>query len=239
MSSKRQKEKSRDRRYTCGYIRQHPSLIIKPIKYEILSTEPEVRLIYEMASTYETKVLRRLAFPQLERASVSDLTSNTLKKVSYRTSQSGWLYDEMHEVVRKINQRMEAVTGLSAQTAEDLQIANYGIGGHYEPHYDWSRNFEFSEMKKRGQGNRIATALLYLNNVPKGGATVFTDAEVTVWPEQGSMAFWYNLHRNGTGTIDTIHAACPVLIGNKWVANKWFHERGQEFKRRCSLDRLQ
>ena len=59
-------------------------------------------------------------------------------------------------------------------------------------------------------------SLFQLNNVPNGGATVFTDAEVTVWPEQGSMAFWYNLHRNGTGTIDTIHAACPVLIGNKW-----------------------
>jgi len=29
---------------------------------------------------------------------------------------------------------------------------------------------------------------------------------------------------------------CPVLIGNKWIANKWIHERGQEFRRPCSLD---
>ncbi|CAF3459361.1 unnamed protein product [Rotaria socialis] len=29
---------------------------------------------------------------------------------------------------------------------------------------------------------------------------------------------------------------CPVLIGNKWVATKWIHEYGQEFRRRCSLD---
>uniref|UniRef100_A0A672RP53 Prolyl 4-hydroxylase alpha subunit domain-containing protein n=1 Tax=Sinocyclocheilus grahami TaxID=75366 RepID=A0A672RP53_SINGR len=26
-----------------------------------------------------------------------------------------------------------------------------------------------------------------------------------------------------------------VLLGNKWVANKWIHEFGQEFRRRCSL----
>lgn len=32
--------------------------------------------------------------------------------------------------------------------------------------------------------------------------------------------------------------ACPVLIGNKWVANKWIHERGQEFRRPCSLDSM-
>jgi prolyl 4-hydroxylase len=29
---------------------------------------------------------------------------------------------------------------------------------------------------------------------------------------------------------------CPVLIGNKWIANKWIHERGQEFRRPCLLD---
>ena len=46
-----------------------------------------------------------------------------------------------------------------------FQIANYGIGGHYEPHYDWTRNFKYSKMKKLGQGNRIATALLYVSRL--------------------------------------------------------------------------
>ncbi len=31
---------------------------------------------------------------------------------------------------------------------------------------------------------------------------------------------------------------CPVLIGNKWIANKWIKEHGQEFRRPCSLDPL-
>ena len=35
----------------------------------------------------------------------------------------------------------------------------------------------------------------------------------------------------------TRHAACPVLIGNKWVSNKWTHEFGNEFVRRCDLDK--
>uniref|UniRef100_A0A915MHS7 Uncharacterized protein n=1 Tax=Meloidogyne javanica TaxID=6303 RepID=A0A915MHS7_MELJA len=32
------------------------------------------------------------------------------------------------------------------------------------------------------------------------------------------------------------HAACPVLLGDKWVSNSWIHEGGQEFFRPCGLD---
>lgn len=32
------------------------------------------------------------------------------------------------------------------------------------------------------------------------------------------------------------HSGCPVLVGNKWVANKWLHEFGQEFKRPCGTN---
>ena len=35
------------------------------------------------------------------------------------------------------------------------------------------------------------------------------------------------------------HAACPVLVGAKWVANKWLHEFGQEFKRPCELHAME
>ena len=33
---------------------------------------------------------------------------------------------------------------------------------------------------------------------------------------QGDAVFWYNLHHDGSGDYDTRHAACPVLIGEKW-----------------------
>lgn len=33
----------------------------------------------------------------------------------------------------------------------------------------------------------------------------------------------------------TRHAACPVIVGSKWVANKWIHESGNEFRRPCDL----
>lgn len=41
--------------------------------------------------------------------------------------------------VARVSQRIEDMTGLSTSTAEELQVVNYGIGGHYEPHYDFAR----------------------------------------------------------------------------------------------------
>ncbi|EDO27272.1 predicted protein, partial [Nematostella vectensis] len=142
---------------------------------------------------------------------------------------SGWLRDEEDELVKRISYRVQAYSGLNMTTSEDLQVVNYGIGGHYEPHYDFARD-KFTSL---GTGNRIATFLSYLSDVEAGGGTVFTRVGATVWPQKGDAAFWYNLKRSGDGDSSTRHAACPVLVGSKWVANKWIHEVGQEFLKPC------
>lgn len=53
-------------------------------------------------------------------------------------SRSAWLKDTADPVVRALEQRIAAVTGLDLRPpyAEYLQVVNYGLGGHYEPHFD-------------------------------------------------------------------------------------------------------
>lgn len=41
--------------------------------------------------------------------------------------------------ISQVTRRVGDVTGLDMATAEDLQVVNYGIGGHYEPHFDYAR----------------------------------------------------------------------------------------------------
>jgi len=53
------------------------------------------------------------------------------------------------------------MTGLTTKTAEELQMQNYGIGGHYQPHWDMKKKAE--NPFDLGTGNRIATVLFYVN----------------------------------------------------------------------------
>lgn len=51
---------------------------------------------------------------------------------------SAWLKDTVDPLLVTLDHRIAALTGLDVQPpyAEYLQVVNYGIGGHYEPHFD-------------------------------------------------------------------------------------------------------
>ncbi|XP_067852162.1 prolyl 4-hydroxylase subunit alpha-2-like isoform X1 [Heptranchias perlo] len=227
----------RQRRLFCRYHNNnnHPRLIIAPFKEEDEWDSPHIVRYYELLSNAEIERIKELSKPRLARATVRDPKTGVLTVANYRVSKSAWLEDDEDPVVNRVNRRIGDITGLEMETAELLQVANYGVGGQYEPHFDFSRKDEPDAFKELGTGNRLATFLNYMSDVPAGGATVFPDFGAAIYPKKGTAVFWYNLFRSGEGDYRTRHAACPVLVGSKWVSNKWIHERGQEFKRPCGL----
>ncbi|XP_067220064.1 prolyl 4-hydroxylase subunit alpha-1-like [Chanodichthys erythropterus] len=210
----------RQRALSCRYSTGggNPRLMYAPVKEEVEWDEPRIIRYHDIISDREIEFLKNISRPQLSRSEVYE--SGISKQ---RISQSVFLGDSPE--VAHISQKIEDATGLSMETAELLLVQNYGIGGRYDPHVD-----AFNTVN-----DRIATFLIYMNDVEIGGATVFPKVGVAVQPKKGSAVFWYNLHRNGEVNWNTEHAGCPVLVGNKWVANKWIHELGQEFRRPCSL----
>uniref|UniRef100_A0A8D2Q587 procollagen-proline 4-dioxygenase n=1 Tax=Varanus komodoensis TaxID=61221 RepID=A0A8D2Q587_VARKO len=223
----------RQKRLFCRYHNgnQNPHLLIAPFKEEDEWDSPHIVRYYDVLSDEEIEKIKELAKPKLARATVRDPKTGVLTVANYRVSKSSWLEEDDDLVVAKVNHRMEHITGLTTKTAELLQVANYGMGGQYEPHFDFSRRPFDSSLKT--EGNRLATFLNYMSDVEAGGATVFPDFGAAIWPKKGTAVFWYNLFRSGEGDYRTRHAACPVLVGCKWVSNKWFHERGNEFLRPC------
>lgn len=214
---------------------QNPRLLLKPMKEEDEWDSPHIVRYLDALSDEEIERIKELAKPKLARATVRDPKTGVLTTAHYRVSKSAWLEDEDDLIIERVNKRIEDVTGLTVDTAELLQVANYGVGGQYEPHFDFSRKDEPDAFKTLGTGNRVATFLNYMSDVEAGGATVFPDFGAAIWPRKGTAVFWYNLFRSGEGDYRTRHAACPVLVGSKWVSNKWIHERGQEFRRPCGL----
>jgi hypothetical protein len=61
------------------------------------------------------------------------------------------------------------MTNLTLDTVELFQVLNYGIGGHYEPHYDFARPSEINTFEE-WRGNRIATVIFYMSDLEAGGS---------------------------------------------------------------------
>lgn len=53
------------------------------------------------------------------------------------------------------------MTGLDQEASEQLQAQNYGIGGHYGPH--WDHKIKRDSPFEGNFGNRIATMLIYVS----------------------------------------------------------------------------
>ena len=94
-------------------------------------------------------------------------------------------------------------------------------------------------LVRHNGGPRLATVMIWLSPVEEGGRTVFDGAgvsEVTLQPtvnvysgynrfllqvaRPGSALIWWNLRSDGSLDSRNHHMGCPVIRGNKWIANK-------------------
>ena len=208
-------------------------------KVEILHYDPEISLIHDFVTTREARAAIRTGSRFMQRAQVG--LNEEAQASDVRVGKVAFVWDEKSRIANVIGKRASSLSGLNTTypTGEPLQIVNYGIGGQYEAHYDFDihrdkRKEESPEMKR--VGDRIATLMVYLNDVDAGGATVFPEINFYVRPVARAALFWFNYDTAGKGDPRTLHAACPVALGQKWIANKWIRQYGQELHRPCNLD---
>ncbi|KAH8407150.1 hypothetical protein KR222_009367 [Zaprionus bogoriensis] len=244
------------RHLRCGYLTEtHPFLLLAPLKVEELSHDPLLVLYHEVIYQSEIDVIAELTKNKITRATVTGQNSSV--RSNSRTSQFTFLPKTRHKVLQTIDRRVEDMTNLNmseswlelchikmrintiltAEYAEDHQFSNYGIGGHYAQHMDWfyPNAFETNQVNSPEMGNRIATVLFYLTDVAQGGGTAFPVLKQLLKPQKYAVAFWYNLHASGVGDVRTMHGACPIISGSKWVLNRWIREYTQSDRRPCHL----
>jgi len=219
----------------CRYLKKTAFSKLAPYKIEEANLDPKIVIFHEVISENEIETLKQLAIARLKSSVI--FTKEGLPEItsSVRISKVAWFDDRAHMLIKRISTRIEDMTGLSMKSAESLQVQKYGIAGFYKSHYDFTGGLNVSS-KSFEEGDRIATFLLYLNDVEKGGATAFPYLRAKISAEKGAATFWYNLFPSGAADYRTRHSGCPVFVGSKWVANKWIHEHGQEWRRPCDLN---
>ncbi|XP_042224788.1 prolyl 4-hydroxylase subunit alpha-3-like isoform X2 [Homarus americanus] len=223
-----------------------PYLALQPVRYELLHQYPHIYLFYDVLQDFEIQTIKKLAKSRLSRSTV--VGSNRYMEI--RVSQTGWLNNASHPSLLSIARRISYITGLHVfegppehMAGEYLQVLNYGIGGHYVMHSDlfykkfpegrW--NESLAGPHEYTPGDRLATWMFYLSDVKLGGRTGFQFG-FSVAPVKGAAVFWYNLKRNGDADFKTQHGGCPVVLGHKWVANKWIREHTNFLRRTCSTN---
>lgn len=148
----------------CRYVtNKSPFLKIAPLKLEEAYLKPYIVIYHDVISDKEIEVIKQMAKPRFKRATIQNHITGETEPAPYRISKSSWLKNEEHKYVADIALRLEDMTGLTTTTAEELQVVNYGIGGHYDPHFDFARKDEKNAFKGLGTGNRIATVLFYVS----------------------------------------------------------------------------
>ena len=65
-----------------------------------------------------------------------------------------------------------------SENGEAMQVLHYELGQKYEPHFDYFRD----KVNQQLGGHRVATVLMYLSDVEKGGETIFPNSEVNHFP---------------------------------------------------------
>ena len=107
-----------------------------------------------------------------------------------RTGMNCWIHHGHSTVSKAVGDRIADLIGFPLKNAESFQVVYYTGGTQYNDHHD-AFNHETDEGKKhlkRG-GQRIYTALGYLNDVEEGGATEFRDLNISVKPKKAVFSF--------------------------------------------------
>ena len=142
----------------------------------------------------------------------------------FRTSSSCHL-NRWDPDIARIETKMTHVIGIDNAYAETMQGQRYHVGQEFKAHHDFFHPAQ-DYWKQEGPtgGQRTWTAMIFLNDVTRGGATEFPHVKVGVRPQAGAMLIWNNMKPDGSMNYKTLHTGTPVHAGVKHIITKWYRQ---------------
>jgi prolyl 4-hydroxylase len=196
------------------------------IRVALRLERPTVALLDDVLSPLECDELIALARPRLRPSTIVDPGSGRDVASMARSSEGMFFRPQEHALVDRIDRRLAQVMNLPVGHGEGLQVLRYGPGAHSAPHFDFLMpTHAANRASLRRSGQRVSTLVAYLNDPDQGGETAFPEAGIVVSPRKGSALYFE--YCNSEGQLDplSLHAALPVMAGEKWVATRWMRQQ--------------
>ena len=183
---------------------------------------PNIVVLDDVLTTSECEELIARASKQMRRSGVVDCETGASVVSSIRTSEGTHFERGDGPTVSRIEHRLAQLVSLEVERFEPMQILHYALGGEYKSHQDYfAPDDAGGQVQARQGGNRIATFVLYLDDVAEGGETVFPTIGLTVLPRRGRAVYFEYMNDRLELDPRCLHAGRPVSRGEKWIATKW------------------
>eukprot|EP00611_Tribonema_gayanum_P031677 TRINITY_DN920_c0_g1_i12.p1 TRINITY_DN920_c0_g1~~TRINITY_DN920_c0_g1_i12.p1 ORF type:complete len:308 (+),score=89.58 TRINITY_DN920_c0_g1_i12:108-926(+) len=116
------------------------------------------------------------------------------------------------------------LTGKPADHLELPQVGRYLPTQFYAPHLDaFDLKTQDGMRFAQNGGQRVATVLIYLNDVPRGGNTSFPRLGLSVSPRRGMAVVFFPSTLDGCADELALHTAEPA-VDVKYVSQIWIRQ---------------
>eukprot|EP00533_Pseudo-nitzschia_delicatissima_P015719 CAMPEP_0197278750 /NCGR_PEP_ID=MMETSP1432-20130617/19158_1 /TAXON_ID=44447 /ORGANISM="Pseudo-nitzschia delicatissima, Strain UNC1205" /LENGTH=513 /DNA_ID=CAMNT_0042745181 /DNA_START=97 /DNA_END=1638 /DNA_ORIENTATION=- len=207
----------------------------RPFFEDVEPLGPTLYLIHNLLTTSEADSLVETANPRvelLEEGSIDNLQLNTQPE-NYPGVESVMLWQGKlaSPTYKAIEERIEQVTGFSADHFSDFVVDKLEEGAYWKPHFDKHPYAYYSTP--------IATIIVFLTESSDGGSVVYPGSHkksIQVLPQKGLAIVHHNMDEKDQLDMSTLHAMLPIGKGETlYVARKYVFEQPISNSRKMAL----
>lgn len=194
----------------------------------LLNINPLVAVVDDFLSASEGEAIVAAGQGRMQRATVVDASGKGVERDGRTNTHCELPISEFPQVLPML-MKIGVALRLPIQHAEPTTLLHYTEAQEFKPHLDgFVLDFvgDGEARFERSGGQRLFSAMVYLNDVEKGGGTTFPTLDITVSPRPGRLLVFANTMAGlRERAALSIHAGEPVTAGEKWAAVTFWRER--------------
>lgn len=200
----------------CGGLIQAHDRFVKAMTEPIFCFDSEKTLQQHLNEHKQLKKLKLADADFTEGTTCLNTSMSAVLNKYIKYSVSTAFYTGESKFSHEMDKRIEEATGLPPHHGGKYQVTSYGTGVGYKTHTD-------CVVGSNEPRDRFATILVYLNDVPEGGHTIFPDLGVSIEPRRSRSLVWNSMSPEGKCDGTSVHNASRVVSGRKVILQRWYY----------------